>query len=64
MVTATARLAACRTTSHSKRDFGPERTQYWHGVDFTLNARLRQGLIMQFGTATGRSVEDTCEMAA
>jgi hypothetical protein len=44
-------------------DFGAERTQYWHGVDFTLNARLRQGLILQFGTQTGRSIEDTCEMA-
>ncbi len=28
-----------------------------------LNARLRQGLIMQLGIGTGRSVEDTCEMA-
>ncbi len=46
-----------------EEDFGPERTQYWHGVDFTLNARLRQGLIMQLGTQTGRSIEDTCEMA-
>jgi hypothetical protein len=44
-------------------DFGPERTLYWQGVDFTLNARLRQGLILQFGTQTGRSIEDTCEMA-
>jgi Carboxypeptidase regulatory-like domain len=46
-----------------EEDFGPERTQYWHGVDFTLNARLRQGLIMQFGTQTGRSIEDGCEMS-
>ena len=44
-------------------DFGPERTMYWHGVDFTLNARLRQGLTLQFGTQTGRSSEDTCETA-
>jgi hypothetical protein len=44
-------------------DFGPERTLYWHGVDVTVNARLRQGLIMQFGTQTGRSIEDTCGMA-
>ena len=29
-------------------DFGPERTSYWHGVDFALNARLRQGLTFQF----------------
>jgi hypothetical protein len=41
-------------------DFGPERTQYWHGVDITLNARLRQGLTLQIGTQTGRSTEDTC----
>jgi hypothetical protein len=44
-------------------DFGPERTLYWQGVDVTVNARLRQGLIMQFGTQTGRSIEDTCGMA-
>jgi hypothetical protein len=44
-------------------DFGPERTSYWHGVDFTLNARLRQGLTLQFGTQTGRSVTDSCEIA-
>jgi hypothetical protein len=41
-------------------DFGPERKQYWDGVDFTVNARLRQGLTLQFGTQTGRSVQDTC----
>jgi hypothetical protein len=41
-------------------DFGPEQTNYWHGVDFTLMTRLRQGLTMQLGTQTGRSVVDTC----
>jgi hypothetical protein len=45
-------------------DFGPERTQYWHGVDLTLNARLRQGLTLQIGTTTGRSVEETCAISA
>jgi len=44
-------------------DFGPERTMYWHGVDVTINARLRQGLVLQVGTTTGRSIEDTCEIA-
>src|SRR5688572_26871878 len=44
-------------------DFGPDRTSYWHGVDVTVNARLRQGLTLQVGTQTGRSVEDTCESA-
>ncbi len=64
-------LAALRATAPAgaqnyvtfESDFGPERKLYWHGVDFTLNARLRQGLILQLGTQTGRSVEDTCEMA-
>jgi hypothetical protein len=42
-------------------DFGPEQTNYWHGLDFTLMSRLRQGLTVQFGTQTGRSVVDTCE---
>jgi hypothetical protein len=41
-------------------DFGPERTNYWHGVDFTLNARTRWGLTFSGGTSTGRSVTDNC----
>ncbi len=42
-------------------DFGPARTNYWHGVDFTLNARMRNGLTFQGGTSTGREVTDRCE---
>ena len=42
-------------------DFGPEETNYWHGVDFTLNARTRWGLTFSGGTSTGRSVSDDCE---
>ena len=41
-------------------DFGPERTNYWHGVDVTLNARTRWGLTFSGGTSTGRSVQDDC----
>jgi hypothetical protein len=41
-------------------DFGPARSSYWQGVDFTLTARLRQGLTLQFGTNTGRKIDDTC----
>ena len=41
-------------------DFGPERTNYWHGVDLTLNARTRWGLTFSGGTSTGRSVQDDC----
>jgi hypothetical protein len=41
-------------------DFGEARTRYWHGVDLTLNARLRGSLVLQGGTTTGRQVEDRC----
>jgi hypothetical protein len=41
-------------------DFGPEQTNYWHGVDLTLNARTRWGLTFSGGTSTGRSVTDDC----
>ena len=41
-------------------DFGQARTNYWHGVDFTLNARTSWGLTFSGGTSTGRSVEDDC----
>ncbi|HLG54565.1 MAG TPA: TonB-dependent receptor [Vicinamibacterales bacterium] len=44
-------------------DFGPARTQYWHGVNVSLNARLANGLTFQGGTSTGRGVRDTCETA-
>jgi hypothetical protein len=42
-------------------DFGPARTNYWHGFEVTGNARLRNGLTFQGGTSTGREVEDRCE---
>jgi hypothetical protein len=42
-------------------DFGGE-THYWHGVDISVNARLKSGLSLQGGTSTGRGVADTCDM--
>ena len=63
MVTQAASNRGVQNYVTFETDFGPERTLYWQGVDFTLNARLRQWLIMQFGTQTGRSSEDTCETA-
>jgi hypothetical protein len=36
-------------------------TEYWHGVDFTANARLRNGLTLQIGTSTGRKIIDRCD---
>lgn len=45
-------------------DYAPARTQYWHGFDANLNARLRNGLTFQGGTNTGRGVRDTCALWA
>jgi hypothetical protein len=52
--------AAARNYITFQTDFGPEQTNYWHGVDFTLNARTRWGLTFSGGTSTGRSVMDDC----
>ncbi len=42
-------------------DYG-DWTQYWHGVDVTVAARLRNGLTLQGGTSTGRGVLDNCDV--
>ena len=44
-------------------DYG-DMSQYWHGVDFNVNARMRNGLVVQGGTSTGRGVRDQCEITA
>jgi hypothetical protein len=58
--TAAAAATPARNYITFETDFG-ERTEYWHGVDFTLNARMRNGLVFQAGTSTGRKVFDACE---
>jgi hypothetical protein len=64
MVTAAAAARGTQNYVTFETDFADqERRLYWQGVDFTLNARLRQGLTLQFGTQTGRSLEDTCDIA-
>jgi hypothetical protein len=63
LLTAAAAARGTQNYITFETDFGDERDQYWHGVDFTLNARLRQGLTLQVGTQTGRSTEDSCSIA-
>jgi hypothetical protein len=38
-------------------DYG-DVTNYWHGVDLTVNARMRSGLTLQGGFSTGGGVRD------
>jgi hypothetical protein len=44
-------------------DFG-EIKENWHGVDVSLNARLRNGLTVQGGTSSGRRLRDNCAIRA
>src|SRR5205823_14027361 len=60
--TAVANAIPSRTYLTAESDFGDERTSYWHGVDFTLNARMRS-LTTSIGTSTGRAVLDNCATA-
>jgi hypothetical protein len=41
-----------------------KQVQYWHGVDVTLNARPRPGILLQGGLSTGSTVTDNCEIVA
>jgi hypothetical protein len=62
LYTPTAAAAAVPAQNYItwETDFGPARTSYWQGVDFTVNARASKGLTLQFGTNTGRKIDDTC----
>jgi hypothetical protein len=44
----------------SETDYGPARTAYWQGADFTATARLANGVTIQGGTSTGRAVRNNC----
>ena len=39
-------------------------SENWHGVDVSVNARLRNGLTVQGGTSTGGRPQDNCEVRA
>jgi hypothetical protein len=38
------------------------RIEHWNGVDFSVNARLANGLFLQGGTSTGRTSTDLCDI--
>src|SRR5205823_12103661 len=64
VMTAAAAARPAQTYITLATDYGSERTDYWHGVDITLNARLRNQLNLQVGTSTGRGVIDNCATTA
>jgi hypothetical protein len=42
-------------------DYG-KRISYWHGVDVNISGRMKNSLLFQGGTSTGRAVTDTCDV--
>jgi len=56
---AAAGIAAQNITTF-QTNFGAEQDNHYDGVDLTVNARLRQGLTLQMGSTTGRSILDAC----
>jgi hypothetical protein len=49
--------------SQLSSNFG-EMSENWHGVDVSVNARLRNGLTVQGGTSSGRRAMDNCDVRA
>jgi outer membrane receptor protein involved in Fe transport len=49
-----------RLRTHAK-NYG-EQYEYWHGVDASVDARLRNGVIFQGGLSTGRCITDNCDV--
>ena len=43
--------------------FGKQQA-HWDGVDISLDARLRNGLLLQGGVSTGQDMTDNCDVAA
>jgi hypothetical protein len=39
-------------------------TEHWNGVDFSINARLQNGVLLSGGVSTGRDAVDACELTA
>ena len=50
-----------RNVVKSADNFGRQQ-QHWDGVDVTVDARLRNGLFLQGGVSTGKTLTDNCEI--
>jgi hypothetical protein len=61
--TAAAAAVAPQLLLTRESNIGEERESVWDGFELTLNSRLRNGLIAQVGTTTGRGKVDTCAAA-
>jgi hypothetical protein len=44
-------------------DYGTQ-LEHWNGIDLTMNARPRNGMLLQGGLSTGRTMTDNCDVVA
>ena len=54
-------IVAPRNVIKDAAQFGRQR-QHWDGIDFTVNARLQNGLLLQGGVSTGKTMTDNCDI--
>jgi hypothetical protein len=54
-------LVAPRNVIKSASNFG-EQQQHWNGVDLSVDARMRNGLFLQAGLSTGKTLTDNCDV--
>jgi hypothetical protein len=45
------------------RTYGSQK-EHWNGFDVTLDARLQNGLSLQLGTSTGKTMENDCDIVS
>ena len=55
--------AAPSTILMREEDIGEARSSVWDGFELALNSRLRNGLVAQVGTTTGRGKVNDCAVA-
>ena len=54
-------IVAPRNVMKSASDFGKQ-YQHWDGFDLSVDARLRNGLLLQGGVSAGKQMTDNCEI--
>ena len=65
MNTASKSIAANNSTMLVKDLPGnPNQIQHWNGIDFSVNARLQNGVLLQGGVSTGRTSTNNCDVVA
>ena len=55
------RAVVNRSVVKPASEFGKQRS-HWNGVDISIDTRLRNGMILQGGLSTGKTMNDLCEI--